>query len=125
MRRIAYDDDDDVEEAGGPAAAAYEEQDEARARAAAAQFTSPYDGPRLPPTNPAAARPALPELEIIHVRDRAVLQPFVHATLQQQALALGGGDVLVVRGAMQPYQIFSHRPSYVNALLVARAGTPS
>jgi hypothetical protein len=51
------------------------------------------------------------------------LAPFCHNSLQQAALALPGQDVLIVRSAIRPQQVLTQRPSYVNSLLIQRAGT--
>ncbi|CAK7238012.1 hypothetical protein SBRCBS47491_010242 [Sporothrix bragantina] len=50
---------------------------------------------------PAAARRPPPAIQVLHVRDRAVLRPFVHAAVQRQALALDSGDILIVYSAVR------------------------
>ena len=50
------------------------------------------------------------------------LAPFCHSGLSWATLALPGQDVLIVQGAIRPGQIRSNRPSYVNAVLIQRAG---
>jgi hypothetical protein len=50
------------------------------------------------------------------------LAPLCHNALQQAVLALPGQDVPFVRGAISPQQVASHRPSYINAILIQRAG---
>jgi Protein of unknown function (DUF3716) len=37
-------------------------------------------------------------------------------------LALPGQDVLFVRGSMNEHQVLSHRPSYINAILIQSRG---
>ncbi len=50
------------------------------------------------------------------------LSPLCHNQLQQTVLALPGRDVSFVRGAITPQQLGTHRQSYVNAVLIQRAG---
>jgi hypothetical protein len=45
-----------------------------------------------------------------------------HNSLQQTVLALPGRDVVFVRGRITPQQLVTHRPSYVNALLIQSRG---
>jgi hypothetical protein len=53
------------------------------------------------------------------------LRPFCHNALQLAVLALPGRDVEIVRGSMTGHQINTHRPSYINALLIASRGRPT
>jgi hypothetical protein len=50
------------------------------------------------------------------------LASFVHNVLQRALLALPGHDVEFVFGRILPRQIRSHRPSYVNAILIQSRG---
>jgi Protein of unknown function (DUF3716) len=50
------------------------------------------------------------------------LASFVHNVLQRALLALPGQDVEFVFGRILPRQIGSHRPSYVNAILIQSRG---
>lgn len=51
------------------------------------------------------------------------LAPFCHNDLQQTVLVMPGRDVPFVRGAITPAQVGTMRPSYVNAILIQRAGS--
>ena len=50
------------------------------------------------------------------------LRPFVHNQLQRAVLQLPGQDVAFVRGAITAPQLASHRPSYVNGILIQSRG---
>ena len=50
------------------------------------------------------------------------LAPLCHNAIQRRVLALPGRDVSYVPGSITPQQVATHRPSYVNALLIQRAG---
>ena len=50
------------------------------------------------------------------------LAEFYHNVLQRRVLMLPGRYVLVVRGAIIEAQVRSHRPSYINALLIQSRG---
>lgn len=50
------------------------------------------------------------------------LAPWVHSPQSQAVLALPGQDVPFVRGAISGNQIMTHRPSYINALLIQSRG---
>ncbi|KAL2377819.1 hypothetical protein RJ035_007609, partial [Blastomyces gilchristii] len=50
------------------------------------------------------------------------LSPFAHSPQARAVLALPGQDVLFVRGSMSEHQVRSHRPSYVNAILIQSRG---
>lgn len=47
---------------------------------------------------------------------------FVHNTVGRAVLALPGQDVEFVRGSITPNQVGSHRPSYINAILIQSRG---
>jgi hypothetical protein len=47
---------------------------------------------------------------------------FAHNSLQRAVLALPGRDVPFVRGAITPAQVSTHRPSYINAILIQSRG---
>jgi Protein of unknown function (DUF3716) len=47
---------------------------------------------------------------------------FVHSPQGRAVLALPGRDVVFVRGAITPKQVGSHRPSYINAILIQSRG---
>ena len=47
---------------------------------------------------------------------------FVHSPQGRAVLALPGQDVVFVRGAITPTQVGTHRPSYVNAILIQSRG---
>ena len=53
------------------------------------------------------------------------MRGFVHAPGQIAILALPGVDVEFVRGAITTAQIVSHRPSYINAILIQSRGQPA
>lgn len=63
----------------------------------------------------------MPTLRLLYVGGQQ-LEPFCHNDLQRAVLALPGRNVIIVRAAMQEYQVRSHRPSYINALLIASRG---
>ncbi|OJD25841.1 hypothetical protein ACJ73_02793 [Blastomyces percursus] len=50
------------------------------------------------------------------------LLPFTHSPQVRAILALPGQDILFVRGSMNEHQILSHRPSYINAILIQSRG---
>ena len=50
------------------------------------------------------------------------LAPFVHSRQALAVLALPGQDVDFVRGAISGNQIVTHRPSYINAILIQSRG---
>jgi hypothetical protein len=50
------------------------------------------------------------------------LGPLCHNALQQTVLAMPGRDVAFVQGRITPQQLMTHRPSYVNALLIQSRG---
>jgi hypothetical protein len=47
----------------------------------------------------------------------------LHNSLQVAIHALPGRDVPFLAGAVTPQQVSSHRPSYINAILIQRAST--
>ena len=47
---------------------------------------------------------------------------WVHSPQGRAVLALPGQDVVFVRGAITPNQVASHRPSYINAILIQSRG---
>ena len=47
---------------------------------------------------------------------------FVHSPQGRAVLALPGQDVVFVQGAITPKQVGSHRPSYINAILIQSRG---
>ncbi|KAI2473360.1 hypothetical protein F4781DRAFT_380096 [Annulohypoxylon bovei var. microspora] len=51
------------------------------------------------------------------------LAPFCHNSKQHALLELPGFSVIIVRGSAKARQLFTQRPSYVNALLIASRGT--
>jgi hypothetical protein len=53
------------------------------------------------------------------------MAPLCHNALQQTVLALPGRNVSFVRGRITPQQLMTHRPSYVNALLIQSRGVVS
>ena len=53
------------------------------------------------------------------------LSPYVHSPQGRAVLALPGADVPFVRGAITPAQVGSHRPSYLNAILIQSRGVVS
>ena len=50
------------------------------------------------------------------------LAPACHNAAQRAVLALPGRDIAFVRGRITPVQLGSHRPSYVNAVLIQSRG---
>lgn len=50
------------------------------------------------------------------------LAALCHNARQRAVLALPGRDLPIVRDAITPQQVATHRPSYVNAILIQRAG---
>ena len=50
------------------------------------------------------------------------LRPYVHNVLGDEVLALPGRDVAFVYGRISAHQIGTHRPSYVNAILIQSRG---
>ena len=64
--------------------------------------------------NNAALAAAAPRLQV----GGQQLAPFCHNDLQRAVLALPGSNVLIVRGRLTPNQVGSHRPSYINAILI-------
>ncbi|EFW20818.1 conserved hypothetical protein [Coccidioides posadasii str. Silveira] len=52
------------------------------------------------------------------------LSPFAHSPQARAVLALPGQDVPFVRGSMNEYQVLSHQPSYINAILIQSHGRP-
>ena len=50
------------------------------------------------------------------------LTPYVHSAPGRRLLALPGRNVSVVRGSITPQQIDTHRPSYINAILIQSRG---
>lgn len=52
-----------------------------------------------------------------------VLGPLCHNNLQQTVLAMPGRDVRFVRGSITQQQVRTHRPSYVNAILIQSRGS--
>ncbi|KAH6659912.1 hypothetical protein BKA67DRAFT_641087 [Truncatella angustata] len=53
------------------------------------------------------------------------LASFSHNELQRAVLALPGRDILVVNRSITPAQVVSHRPSYINFLLITSRGRVS
>jgi hypothetical protein len=47
---------------------------------------------------------------------------FIHSPQGRAVLALPGRDVVFVPGAITPNQVRSHRPSYINAILIQSRG---
>ena len=47
---------------------------------------------------------------------------FIHSPQGRAVLALPGQDVTFVRGSITPAQVGSHRPSYINAILIQSRG---
>ncbi|EDN02388.1 predicted protein [Histoplasma mississippiense (nom. inval.)] len=58
---------------------------------------------------------------ILFVADQQ-LSPFTHSPQSRAVLALPGQDVPFVRGSMTELQVRSHRPSYINAILIQSRG---
>lgn len=54
----------------------------------------------------------------------AQLRPFCYAPGQIAIFALPGADVVFVRGTITPAQVGSHRPGYINAILIQSRGQP-
>ena len=52
------------------------------------------------------------------------LAPFVHSPQARGVLALPGQDVEFVRNAITARQVGSHRPSYINGILIQSRGQP-
>ena len=50
------------------------------------------------------------------------LTPYVHSSQALRVLALPGQDVEFIRGCITPIQISTHRPSYLNAILIQSRG---
>jgi Protein of unknown function (DUF3716) len=46
-----------------------------------------------------------------------------HTNQQRTILAMPGRDVVFVAGSITPAQVATHRPSYINAILIQRSGT--
>ena len=67
--------------------------------------------------NPAAAG-----LAVLSVANANIFAGTSLNSLQQAILALPGRDVPYVAGRIQPHQVTSLRPSYINAILIQRAG---
>ena len=59
---------------------------------------------------------------ILYVDEQQLLG-FCHTTTQLAAIALPGRDVSFVLGRIRPRQLVTNRPSYINAVLIQRAGT--
>lgn len=53
------------------------------------------------------------------------LAPYCHNASQRALLAMPGVNVPFVRGAITPAQVGSHRPSYINAILIQSRGVLS
>lgn len=53
------------------------------------------------------------------------LAPHCHNNQQRAVLALPGQNVPFVRGAILPTQVGTHRPSYINAMLIQSRGVVS
>lgn len=51
------------------------------------------------------------------------LAPVCHTNQQRTILAMPGQNVLFVVNAITPAQVATHRPSYINAILIQRSGT--
>jgi hypothetical protein len=66
--------------------------------------------------NTTAANPVL-------VVGQQQMASFVHSTMGRAVLVLPGQDVEFVRGSITPTQVGSHRPSYINAILIQSRGT--
>ncbi len=69
----------------------------------------------------AAAGPHNPETFELQVAGNQLAE-LCHTAEQQTVLAMPGRDVLVRTGTITPAQVRTHRPSYVNAILIQRAG---
>ena len=71
-----------------------------------------------------AALPANPDdpYATLFVANSPALVALCHNQVQQAVVALPGINVRFVRGAITPAQVITHRPSYVNAILIQRAG---
>jgi RecA/RadA recombinase len=52
----------------------------------------------------------------------SLLAPMCHNQVQRNLLAMPGRDVRFVRDGIRPDQVATHRPSYINAILIQRAG---
>ncbi|EEH04622.1 conserved hypothetical protein [Histoplasma capsulatum G186AR] len=52
------------------------------------------------------------------------LSPFAHSPQSRAVLALPGQDAPFVRGSMTELQVRSHRPSYINVILIQSRGRP-
>ena len=59
---------------------------------------------------------------LLPVRSQAAVLPLVHNDLQRRLLLLPGRDVPYVWGRISGHQVLTHRPSYINAVLIQRAG---
>ena len=66
-----------------------------------------------------AINPAAP---VLRVANAGTFANWPLNSLQQAILALPGRDVPYVAGAIDPYQVAWNRPSYINAILIQRAG---
>ncbi|KAF2471787.1 uncharacterized protein BDR25DRAFT_152639, partial [Lindgomyces ingoldianus] len=58
---------------------------------------------------------------VLHVGQQQ-LAPLAHSPQARALLALPGQDVEFIYGSISPYQIASHRPSYINAILIQSRG---
>ena len=52
------------------------------------------------------------------------LSPFAHSPQARAVLALSGQNVAFVRGSMNEHQVLSHRPSYINGILIQSCEQP-
>ncbi len=71
---------------------------------------------------PAAAMQVVPAQQaVLHIGGQELRQ-VCHNSLQLALIALPGQDVLYRTGRISPGQVQSHRPSYINALLIQSRG---
>ncbi|PKS06113.1 hypothetical protein jhhlp_007947 [Lomentospora prolificans] len=97
-------------------------------------FTIPPGQGQLILYDPNHSGPVFPEEAVVLYEDMVFtafncggnqLAPFCHNVLQWNLLALPGQPVVVVRGSIRPAQVFTMRPSYINALLIQSRGQVS
>ncbi|CBF81148.1 hypothetical protein AN5240.2 [Aspergillus nidulans FGSC A4] len=51
------------------------------------------------------------------------LSGYIHTDIQRRVLALPGREVKFIRGRINWHQLWQHRPSYINAMLIQSRGT--
>ena len=73
--------------------------------------------------NAAVARVAHTQQNPVLLVGQQQLAVYIHSPQGRAALALPGQDVEIVRGSVSPAQILSHRPSYLNAILIQSRDT--